>query len=77
MKPTDLVQGTLDLLILRTLALEAMHGELEIPCFMVRIRSSGPEDAAPGALVVASGPRVAALVGAGRRADDQARPAGP
>jgi transcriptional regulator len=26
MKPTDLVQGTLDLLILRTLALEAMHG---------------------------------------------------
>jgi PadR family transcriptional regulator len=25
-KPTDLVQGTLDLLILRTLALEAMHG---------------------------------------------------
>ncbi|HEU5022580.1 MAG TPA: PadR family transcriptional regulator [Bryobacteraceae bacterium] len=26
MKPTDLVQGTLDLLILRTLALEPMHG---------------------------------------------------
>lgn len=26
MKPTDLVQGTLDLLIMRTLALEAMHG---------------------------------------------------
>jgi PadR family transcriptional regulator, regulatory protein PadR len=25
-KPTDLVQGTLDLLILKTLALEAMHG---------------------------------------------------
>ena len=25
-KPTDLVQGTLDLLILRTLALEPMHG---------------------------------------------------
>jgi len=25
-KPTDLVQGTLDLLILRVLALEAMHG---------------------------------------------------
>jgi transcriptional regulator len=25
-KPTDLVQGTLDLLILRMLALEAMHG---------------------------------------------------
>ncbi|MFZ0640975.1 MAG: PadR family transcriptional regulator [Candidatus Acidiferrales bacterium] len=25
-KPTDLVQGTLDLLILRTIALEAMHG---------------------------------------------------
>ena len=25
-KPTDLVQGTLDLLILRTLALESMHG---------------------------------------------------
>ena len=25
-KPIDLVQGTLDLLILRTLALEAMHG---------------------------------------------------
>jgi transcriptional regulator len=26
MKPTDLVQGTLDLLIMRTLALESMHG---------------------------------------------------
>jgi transcriptional regulator len=26
MKPTDLVQGTLDLLILRTVALEPMHG---------------------------------------------------
>lgn len=26
MKPTDLIQGTLDLLILRTLALEPMHG---------------------------------------------------
>lgn len=25
-KPSDLIQGTLDLLILRTLALEAMHG---------------------------------------------------
>ena len=25
-KPTDLVQGTLDLLILKTLALETMHG---------------------------------------------------
>jgi PadR family transcriptional regulator len=25
-KPTDLVQGTLDLLILRTIALEPMHG---------------------------------------------------
>jgi PadR family transcriptional regulator, regulatory protein PadR len=25
-KPTDLVQGTLDLLIMRTLALEPMHG---------------------------------------------------
>ena len=25
-KPTDLVQGTLDLLILKTLALEPMHG---------------------------------------------------
>ena len=25
-KPTDLVQGTLDLLILRTLALQSMHG---------------------------------------------------
>ena len=25
-KPTDLVQGTLDLLILKTIALEAMHG---------------------------------------------------
>ena len=25
-KPTDLVQGTLDLLILRVIALEAMHG---------------------------------------------------
>ena len=25
-KPTDLVQGTLDLLILRTLALQPMHG---------------------------------------------------
>ena len=25
-KPTDLLQGTLDLLILRTIALEAMHG---------------------------------------------------
>jgi PadR family transcriptional regulator, regulatory protein PadR len=25
-KPTDLVQGTLDLLILKTLSLEAMHG---------------------------------------------------
>lgn len=25
-KPTDLVQGTLDLLILKTVALEAMHG---------------------------------------------------
>jgi PadR family transcriptional regulator, regulatory protein PadR len=25
-KPTDLVQGTLDLLILKTLALESMHG---------------------------------------------------
>lgn len=25
-KPTDLVQGTLDLLILRSLALEPMHG---------------------------------------------------
>ncbi|MGC2764348.1 MAG: PadR family transcriptional regulator [Candidatus Acidiferrum sp.] len=25
-KPTDLVQGTLDMLILKTLALEAMHG---------------------------------------------------
>jgi transcriptional regulator len=25
-KPSDLLQGTLDLLILRTLALEAMHG---------------------------------------------------
>jgi PadR family transcriptional regulator PadR len=25
-KPTDLVQGTLDLLILRVLSLEAMHG---------------------------------------------------
>lgn len=26
MKPTDLIQGTLDLLILRTLALEPLHG---------------------------------------------------
>jgi transcriptional regulator len=26
MKPTDLVQGTLDLLILKTIALEPMHG---------------------------------------------------
>ena len=26
MKPTDLVQGTMDLLILKTLALEPMHG---------------------------------------------------
>jgi len=26
MKPTDLIQGTLDLLILRTVALEPMHG---------------------------------------------------
>ncbi len=25
-KPTDLVQGTLDLLILKTLALQPMHG---------------------------------------------------
>jgi DNA-binding PadR family transcriptional regulator len=25
-KPTDLVQGTLDLLILKTIALEPMHG---------------------------------------------------
>jgi DNA-binding PadR family transcriptional regulator len=25
-KPSDLVQGTLDMLILKTLALEAMHG---------------------------------------------------
>jgi PadR family transcriptional regulator PadR len=25
-KPTDLVQGTLDMLILKTLALEPMHG---------------------------------------------------
>jgi PadR family transcriptional regulator, regulatory protein PadR len=25
-KPTDLVQGTLDLLILKTLAVEPMHG---------------------------------------------------
>jgi len=25
-KPTDLVQGTLDMLILRTVALEPMHG---------------------------------------------------
>ncbi len=25
-KPTDLIQGTLDLLILRTLALQSMHG---------------------------------------------------
>jgi transcriptional regulator len=25
-KPTDLIQGTLDMLILKTLALEAMHG---------------------------------------------------
>ena len=47
-KPTDLLQGTLDLLILRTLALEPLHG-LGISD-RIRQISSGVFDVKPGSL---------------------------
>ena len=47
-KPTDLLQGTLDLLILRTLALQPLHG-LGISD-RIRQISSGVFDVKPGSL---------------------------
>jgi hypothetical protein len=37
-KPSDLVQGTLDMLILKTLALEPMHGYGPDHCLAIRVK---------------------------------------